>query len=329
MKRYSAKELAFVKSRKLMPRDELARAFASKFRRHDVTPAKLQDLCNRKGWGVGSLVGRRKGRSSLYSVVELAFIKRRRKMERSKLHAAFVEKFGRGDISCDNIRQLCKRNGWLTDPVDRRKRQLGRTSFSKAELAFIRRRRETPRRQLHAEFVEKFDREMTLAAFKTFCKKWGAFTGRTGQFEKGHVPWTQGKKLTPNANSARTQFKKGQRPHNTKPDGYERIDGQRGVVLLRVNETNPYTGGATRYLQKHYVLWREMHGPLPKGMALKCKGNPANPDPSNWEAVPRGVLPRLNGQKGRRYDQAPAELKPTMMAVAKLEQAVFERRRRS
>lgn len=60
-------------------------------------------------------------------------------------------------------------------------------------------------------------------------------------------------------------------------------------------------------------------------MALKCKGDPANPDPSNWELVSRGVLPRLNGQKGRRYDTAPAELKPTIMAIAKLEHRLAER----
>jgi hypothetical protein len=31
------------------------------------------------------------------------------------------------------------------------------------------------------------------------------------------------------------------------------------------------------------------------------------------------VLPRLSGRFGRGYDDAPSELKPTIMAVAKLE----------
>jgi hypothetical protein len=35
-------------------------------------------------------------------------------------------------------------------------------------------------------------------------------------------------------------------------------------------------------------------------MALKClDGNKQNTDPSNWEAVPRALLPRLAG--GNRY----------------------------
>jgi hypothetical protein len=62
-------------------------------------------------------------------------------------------------------------------------------------------------------------------------------------------------------------------------------------------------------------------------MVLKCKGDPANADPANWEAVPRGLLPRLNGKasRGRNYDKAPDELKPTIMAVAKLEHRLHEK----
>jgi hypothetical protein len=43
--------------------------------------------------------------------------------------------------------------------------------------------------------------------------------------------------------------------------------------------------------------------------------------------VPRALLPRLNGRFGRGYDEAPEELKPTIMAVAKLEHSVRERRK--
>jgi hypothetical protein len=65
---------------------------------------------------------------------------------------------------------------------------------------------------------------------------------------------------------------------------------------------------------------------VPGGYALKClDGNKLNTDPGNWEAVPRALLPRLNGKSGRNYDRAPDELKPTIMAVAKLEQRVRER----
>jgi len=165
VKRYTAAELAFVKRRRKMPRRELHRAFVRKFRRRGMTLMKLQDLCNRKGWGVGSLKGRLRG-SKKYSKSELAFISRQRKMSRHELHAAFLEKFRRRDVSLNNIKQLCVRNGWATDPFERRRRTLGRTKFTKAELTFIRRRQQTPRRELHAAFIEKFPREISLKAFK-------------------------------------------------------------------------------------------------------------------------------------------------------------------
>jgi len=71
---------------------------------------------------------------------------------------------------------------------------------------------------------------------------------------------------------------------------------------------------------KHKWLWERANGPVPKGMVLKClDGNKLNCDPSNWEAIPMALQPRLNGRFGRGYDHADPELKPTIMAIAKLE----------
>jgi hypothetical protein len=330
MKRYTAAELAFVKRRRKMPRVALHAAFRRKFpRRRDVTVAKIKSLCDDRGWRVGSLKGRRKGQSSKLNAIELAFIKRRRKMPRRDLHTAFVTEFRRSDVSYLLIKKTCTRNGWRAAPDWRRRALKGRTKFSRDELAFIRRRAKTPRAQLHREFNERFGRRMTFGAFKNFCKRFKAFTGRTGRFNKGIVPWSKGKKLGTRGNSARTQFKKGQLPHNAKFAGHEYIDKQTGFVLVSIEETSPWRGTARHYVPKQHVLWREQRGQIPKGMVLKCKGAASNPDPSNWELVPRGVLPRLNNRWGRNYETAPAELKPTIMAIAKLEHQVAERKRRA
>jgi hypothetical protein len=56
-------------------------------------------------------------------------------------------------------------------------------------------------------------------------------------------------------------------------------------------------------------------------------GNKQNTDPSNWELIPRALLPRLGGRFGRDYDNAPDALKPTIMAVAKLEHAARSKTR--
>jgi hypothetical protein len=204
-----------------------------------------------------------KGRQIVYSNEELAFIKRRRRMPRSELHAEFVKTFGRQDVSTTHINALCKRKGWLT--------------------------------------------------------------GRTGCFERGLLPHNKGKPMPYHPNSAKTRFKKGRLPHNTNYLGHERVSKD-GYVEISIDEANPHTGFERRYVLKHRWLWEQMHGPVPDGMCLKCKGDQLNTDPSNWELVPRALLPRLNGRFGRGYDAAPDDLKPTIMAVVKLEHRLREKR---
>ena len=325
-KKYTAAELAFIKRRRRMPRQELLRAFKGKFRRRGMTLLRLQDLCNRYGWKVGSLKGRNKGRSRRYSKAELAFIKRRRKMPRRDLHAAFVAKFRRPDVSFDNIKQLCTRHGWATDPHQRRRRTVGRTKFSRAERAFLRRKQAMPRRELYATYIEKFQREMTIEAFKALCDRLDLRTGRTGQFPKGIVPANKGKKMPYNANCARTQFKKGQLSgvarDRQKPVGSERLSKE-GYVERKIHNGLPMQ---SRWRAVHRINWEAINGPVPEGCILKSRdGNKANTDPSNWQAVSRGVLARRNKLFGGAM--IPAELEPTAIAIAKLDLKISEKRR--
>lgn len=200
--------------------------------------------------------------------------------------------------------------------------------YSAAELAFIEARRTLPRTELHAAFVAEFDRgDVSLANLTALCKRKGWLTGRSGCFEKGITPANKGQKMPYHPNSARTQFKKGNLPHNTKFAGHERISTD-GYVEISIEETNPHTGFSRRYVLKHLHLWEQANGPVPPGMALKClDGNKLNTDPSNWKQVPRAMLPRLNGRYGRGYDAAPDEIKPAILAVTELEYRAAKRRK--
>ena len=191
------------------------------------------------------------------------------------------------------------------------------------EIAWIEARKEMPRRELHTLFCAYWQREdVSLVNFKALCKRHGFMTGRTGCFEPGLVPFNKGKTMPFHPNSAKTRFKKGQLPHNTKHLGHERMSKD-GYVEISIAETNPHTGYERRYVQKHRHLWEQANGPVPKGHALKClDGDKTNTDPINWTAVPRGMLPRLAGSKvGIHYDSAPDEIKPTIMAIARLDHA--------
>lgn len=207
--------------------------------------------------------------------------------------------------------------------------------YSAEELTWIEANRTLPRKEAHALFCERFGRDdVTFKAYCMLCKRKGWLTGRTGRIEKGDTPWNAGKKMPPDKcgnhpNARRTQFKKGREPHNTKYLGHERLSKE-GYIEVSVDEVNPHTGYGRRYVLKHKYLWEQKHGKLPEGMCLKCKdGNRQNTDPENWEAIPRGMLPFLNGHRGHDYDAMPDELKPAVMALAKVKHAKGKAARRS
>jgi hypothetical protein len=191
--------------------------------------------------------------------------------------------------------------------------------YSAEELAWIEEHRDLPRKEAHSAFLALFGRtDVALDNYIGLCKRKGWTTGRTGRFDKGSTPANKGKKMPYNANCARTQFKKGQLPHNTKYLGHERVSKD-GYTEISIAETNPHTGFERRYVLKHKYLWEQAHGPVPEGMLLKClDGNRLNTDPSNWTLVPRGALPFMNGHRGPNYNSADPEVRPTILALAKL-----------
>lgn len=175
--------------------------------------------------------------------------------------------------------------------------------------------------EYHRQFCERFGRDVSAHNLHALRKRNGWRTGRTGCFEKGQEPHNLGKSMPFNPRSAATQFKKGHRPHNTNYLGHERVSKD-GYVEISIDERNPHTGFERRYVLKHRWLWEKANGPVPSGMALKCLGERTNTDPSNWVLVPRAILPRLAGGRRKQhvaYDEAPDELKPAILAVAKLD----------
>lgn len=135
--------------------------------------------------------------------------------------------------------------------------------YTEAELAWIEANRALPRRELHAAFCERFSREgVSLANLVSLCKRKGWLTGRSGRFEKGMTPANKGRKMPFHPNTARTQFKPGNRPHNTRWAGHERLSRD-GYVEISIEETNPHTGFERRYVLKHRHLWERLHGPVP------------------------------------------------------------------
>lgn len=269
----------------------------------------------------------------IYSDDEMQWLEANRMMVISDYHRAFVTEFGRDDVTAQHLHSLRKRKGWKVgrDPSRYKGRRL---KYSDAEIAWLRENCTLPIQEYHQAFLATFGRDDTTAAMlHGLRKREGWKTGRTGQFEKGHVSANKGQRCPEgkgghHPNARKTQFRKGALPHNYKGPGHESL-GDDGYLWIVTDQRNPWTGAATWRVHKHRWIWEQKHGPVPDGHVLKClDSNKLNTDPSNWEAVPIGLLPRLNGKSGRAYDYAPVVLKPTIMAVAKLEHAARSGKKR-
>ena len=138
---------------------------------------------------------------------------------------------------------------------------------------------------------------------------------RTGRFEPGQKAWNDGVKGSIPAN--RTSFRPGRAPHNTKQLWHERVNVD-GYVEIQVPETNPHTGYKHRYKHKHVWLWEQHHGEkVPAGHAVVFKdGDSRNFDSENLVLVTRAELLVMNLHG---YKDAPEELKPSIMALARVE----------
>lgn len=202
--------------------------------------------------------------------------------------------------------------------------------YSPDELAWIQANAGRLRREAHAEFCQVFDRpDVSMSNYAALCKRNGWFTGRTGCFEKGQVAHNKGRRGYIAPGSEKGWFKPGERRGVAvklyKPIGSERLT-EDGYIERKIHDGMPLQ---SRWRAVHLIRWEEVNGPLPKGMALKClDGDKTNTDSANWVLVPRSLLPRLNGRFGRNYDAAPAQLKPSIMAIARLEHAAREKRRK-
>lgn len=265
-----------------------------------------------------------------YSAEEMAWLEANRMMVLGDYHRAFVATFDRGDVSYDHLKQLRGRKGWKVGR-DGARYKGRRRKFSGVEIAWLRDNATLPIQDYFRAFCETFARQdVTVTGLHQLRKREGFRTGRTGRFEKGAVPINKGVPCSEGTggrhpNAQRTQFKKGNLPHNTKFAGHERVSKD-GYVEISIEETNPHTGFEQRYVLKHKHLWEQLHGPVPKGMFLKClDGNRQNTDPSNWEALPRAMQIHLQGRWGIGYDGAAPELRPTIMAIAKVKHAARTR----
>jgi hypothetical protein len=170
--------------------------------------------------------------------------------------------------------------------------------------------------ELTAAVNRRFGTQFTKEQLKSFTHNHSIHSGRTGRFEQGHNSWNAGTKGQGLTGANPTSFKKGQIPHTKLRLWSERINRD-GFIEISIPERNPYTGAPTRFKHKHVWLWEVKNGPVPKGHAvIFIDGDPQNCVEENLMLVTRAELLSLNLHG---YKEVPADLKPSVLALAKVE----------
>ncbi len=181
---------------------------------------------------------------------------------------------------------------------------------------FVQHNTGTPQKKMAELMNERFGLYLTAKQINSYRKNHHLSSGLTGRFEKGHVPWSKGRRMPTTGRTSETQFKKGRRPHNYLPVGSERINTD-GYFEIKVADPNRWKG-------KHILVWEALHGPRPKGgKIIFADGNHANFDSDNLLLVTSAELCRMN-QNG--WINSNAELTKTGAMLAKLVCVTSKRR---
>lgn len=189
--------------------------------------------------------------------------------------------------------------------------------YTKEQHEFL---RKTIPGRTYKETVELFKKEFPETPFtegrlKGYCNNHKILTGRSGHFEKGHTPFNKGKKGI--RYSPETEFKKGNRSHNTLPVGTTVVTTD-GYSKTKIAEPNVWE-------YDHIALYEKAYGKVPEGHCVIFK----NKDKTdiwleNLACVSRSELAIIN-RKGLTSEEP--ELTEAGILTAKINLAVSAKKR--
>lgn len=143
--------------------------------------------------------------------------------------------------------------------------------------------------EIQKAFIEKFGWEITIGQVNSYIGNHHLNTGRTGCFEKGHVPSNKGKKMSAAVyeKAKGTMFRKGHTPHNYRPVGSERINRD-GYIEVKVKDPKTWK-------LKHRLVWEAAYGEIPKdSIVIFRDGDKQNIDLDNLIMIKKSVNAVLN-----------------------------------
>lgn len=176
--------------------------------------------------------------------------------------------------------------------------------------------------EIQKAFIERFGWGITIGQVNSYIGNHHLNTGRTGCFEKGHVPSNKGKKMSADVyeKAKDTMFKKGHIPHNYRPVGSERVnrDG-----YIEVKTKDPKT-----WKLKHRLVWEAVNGKIPRDSIIIFRdGDKQNVSIDNLLMIKKSVNAVLN-HTGLAVYEGEAKETAIKLAELKIETSKARKRRR-
>lgn len=160
---------------------------------------------------------------------------------------------------------------------------------------------------------KRFNLKVTLGSIRSVMHRNGIknkMQGYNTRFEKGHEPWSKGKKGI-NLGGEAGWFKKGNLPPSHLPVGSESI--KEGRVFIKTDEPNVWE-------EKHRWLWEKHYGEIPEGTVIAFKdGDKQNVTIDNLFSTTPGARTAV---VRRRLPEHHPELKIASHRLAELDIAI-------
>lgn len=144
-------------------------------------------------------------------------------------------------------------------------------------------------KEIQQEFINRFNWSISVNQIKKYIGRHKLNTGRTGCFEKGHIPFNKGEKMSHETykKCAATMFKKGNVPKNHRPVGSERITRD-GYVEIKIAEPR-------KWALKHRYIWEQANGEIPEKHIIIFRDNDkTNVSLDNLMMIPRSINAVIN-----------------------------------
>jgi hypothetical protein len=166
--------------------------------------------------------------------------------------------------------------------------------------------------ELSAKFHQRFKVLISPAALVQQCCKRGFKPPAVniGRIKKGNIPFNKG--LKGRRVSMVTEFKKGNRPKNSQALGTEVFRNDYWYIKVEPN----------KWTAKHRAIWETAYGELPKGLSvIFIDSDITNFALDNLATVTKAELLQMNRNK---YKQMNNELKPSLLALSRLEASIYK-----